>query len=137
MGAVHTQIGADSYFKVGIMAGSLRPSTGYAFQRIQRWAEACAISIRKGSGPIGHAPDPWRIQMMDVLFLKVMRDAPELGAMLFYQIFKDVRPDQVIRFLSDQGEQSDCSAIIFALPHYPFLRMLAKSVTGLIKGTRI
>jgi hypothetical protein len=75
--------------------------------------------------------------MMDVLFLKVMRDAPELGAMLFYQIFKDVRPDKVIRFLSDQGEQSDCSAIIFALPHYPFLRMLAKSVTDLIKGTRI
>ena len=136
MGAVRTEIGADSYFKVGIMAGSLRPSTGYAFQRIQRWAEACAISIRKGSGPIDHAPDPWRIRMMDDLFLKVMRDAPELGAMLFYQIFKDVRPDKVIRFLSDQGEQSDCSAIIFALPHYPFLRMLAKSVTGLIKGTR-
>ena len=137
MGAMRTFIGLDSYFKVGIMAGSLRPSTGYAFQRIQRWAEACSISIRNGSGPLGHIPDPWPIRMMDDLFLKVMRDTPQLGAMLFYQIFKNVRPDKVIRFLSDRGKLGDCLAIIFALPPYPFLRMLAKSVTGLIKGTRI
>lgn len=136
MGAVRTPIATDSYFKVGIMAGSLRPSTGYAFQRIQRWAEACAISIRTGSGPVGHVPDPWSIRMMDVLFLKVMREAPQIGAMLFCRIFKNVRPDKVIRFLSDHGTPSDCSAIIFALPPYPFLRMLAKSVTGLIKGVR-
>ncbi|MFM8701730.1 MAG: lycopene cyclase family protein [Hyphomicrobiales bacterium] len=137
MGAVRTQIGADSHFKVGIMAGSLRPSTGYAFQRIQRWAEACAISIRKGSGPIGHAPDPWPIRMMDDLFLKVMRGAPQLGAKLFCRIFKNVRPDKVIRFLSDHGKLDDCLAVIFALPSYPFLRILGKSVTDLIKGARI
>ena len=136
MGAMRTHIGSDSYVKVGIMTGSLRPSTGYAFQRIQRWAEACAISIRKGSGPVGHIPDPRPIRMMDDLFLRVMRDAPQRGALLFYTIFNKVRPDKVIRFLSDRGKMGDCLSIVFALPPYPFLRMLAKSMTGLVKGSR-
>lgn len=137
MGGMSANIMASSsYFKVGLMAGSLRPSTGYAFQRIQRWAESCSVSIRNGLGPIGHVPDPWPIRMMDDLFLKVLRDSPHLGAMMFYKIFKNVGPDKVIRFLSDHGKFSDCLSVIFALPAQPFLQMLLKGMIGLVKGSR-
>ncbi|MFK0731211.1 MAG: lycopene cyclase family protein, partial [Gloeotrichia echinulata HAB0833] len=125
----------ETYFKVGNTSGSLRPSTGFAFQRIQKWAEACSKSIRNGSGPLHYMPDPWHIRMMDYLFLRVIREDPRLGSTLFYNIFKKARPDQVIRFLSDQGTWGDCASIIAALPSEPFFRMLLKNLNMPSKGS--
>jgi len=125
----------STYFKVGNTSGSLRPSTGFAFQRIQKWAEACSKSIRNGTGPLHYAPDPWHIRMMDYLFLRVIREAPSLASTLFYAIFKKVRPDRVIRFLSDLGTWRDCVAIIFALPSMPFFRLLWKNLNVPHKGS--
>ena len=126
----------STYFNVGNTSGSLRPSTGFAFQRIQKWAEACATNIRNGSGPLHYAQDRWHIRMMDYLFLRVIREAPGSAPTLFSAIFKTVRHDRVIRFLSDRGTWRDCVAIILALPSMPFFRMLWKDVTAPNKGPR-
>ena len=42
----------------GLPGGALRPASGYAFQRIQAWADACAASVTSGRGAIGHRPAP-------------------------------------------------------------------------------
>ena len=116
--------------RAGLTAGGARPSTGYAFQRIQRWAEKCADALGRGEGPLGHAVDPFIPRAMDDLFLRVLRARPELAPDLFLSLFRRVDPARIARFMSDHGRLSDYAAIISALPPAPFLRELTGGFFG-------
>jgi len=115
-----------TYVRAGLMAGGARASSGYAFQRIQRWAEACARSLAEGRGPQAHAADGWVLRQMDALFLQVLRRRPELAPTIFLAMFRQVAPARLARFMSDQGTLMDDRAIIAALPPGPFLRELLR-----------
>ena len=104
------------------MNGGARPSTGYAFQRIQQWARDSACVIRNGGAVSGHAVDPLIRRAMDLLFLRVVRNHPERAADLFLNIFGIKNPIRIIRFLTDSGSLTDCAAVIAALPTGEFLR---------------
>ncbi|MCX7222693.1 MAG: lycopene cyclase family protein [Burkholderiales bacterium] len=111
-----------SYVRVGLTAGAARPATGYAFQRIQRWASACAQSLQTTGIPVGHPQDSFAIRQMDAIFLNVLRHHPELGPELFMRLFSKVDSTKLIRFLSDRGSVSDYLAVILALPSGLFLK---------------
>lgn len=115
---------ASSYVRVGLFAGAARPATGYAFQRIQRWAAVCAKAISDGGLPIGHAQDPAFLAWMDTLFLKVIRHQPQLAPALFMCLFSHVSSDRAIRFLGDHGTFFDYIAMAWALPSRPFFQQL-------------
>jgi lycopene beta-cyclase len=119
-----------SRVQVGVMAGAARPSTGYAFRRIERWANACASALLDSSGArlVGHTPDPLIIQWMDALFLQVIKTEPQCGATLFMSMFGKVKPERLIRFLSGEAKLIDCLAVIAACPYLPFLRTLGRLV---------
>ena len=123
----------SSYVRVGIMSGAARPSTGYAFQRIQLWAKLCAKSLNKFDKPIGHLPDPFITRFMDNLFLKVLRSRPKEAPYLFFSIFKYGNSQSVIRFLSGEGCLFDFCNIIFSLPTKPFLKELFQLISFKIK----
>ena len=112
----------SSYVRVGLTAGAARPATGYAFQRIQRWAFACKQSLQKNGLPIGHQPDSFVIRQMDAIFLNVLRLHPALGPELFMRLFSKVSSEKLIRFLSDQGRVSDYLAVILSLPPGLFMK---------------
>lgn len=116
-----------TYLYAGLMAGGARPSTGYAFQRIQRWADACATSMVEGRGPIGHLSNPLLVQAMDTLFLRVIRTHPQIAPKLFLTLFAKVDSKRLIRFLSDEGTFADFASIISALPVRPFLSELPRA----------
>jgi lycopene beta-cyclase len=129
MGSRHRKLPRDpSYLQVGLHAGAARPSTGYAFQRIQRWAEACAAQLGKGAAPVGHMPDPLLRRAMDHLFLQVIRADTNTAPELFMALFRQVEPERMIRFLSDQATLSDYIAIIRALPAGLFLREIPQAL---------
>jgi lycopene beta-cyclase len=113
-----------TYVRAGLLAGGARASSGYAFQRIQRWAESCALSLADGHGPRPHAADGWILRQMDALFLQVLRRRPELAPTLFLAMFRRVAPARLARFMSDQATLLDNLAVIAALPPGPFLREL-------------
>ena len=113
-----------TYIKAGLYAGGARPSSGYAFQRIQRWADACTQAIAYNSLPIAHQEDPVLLKWMDTIFLKVMQKQPQLVPKLFLIMFKKVETSSMVRFLSDEGTIKDYLAIILALPPLPFLKQL-------------
>lgn len=117
----------QSYVRAGVMAGGARPSTGFAFQRIQRWADACAKSILAGVLPTRHAPDPAMLRAMDHVFLHVLRANPEQAGELFCSLFGRADTSRVIRFLSGEGSWLDYAAVITALPFLPFVSFLTKS----------
>jgi len=111
-----------SCVRVGVMAGGARPSTGYAFQRIQRWAGECAQALVRDGHPTGHRPDPLPLRLMDRVFLDVLRADPGRGGSVFYSLFRGVDPARVIRFLSGHGGVVDGLAVVAAMPFPPFIR---------------
>jgi lycopene beta-cyclase len=113
-----------SYVYAGVVGGAARASTGYAFQRIQRWAARCATSIATGGPIVGHPPEPaWR-SVMDRVFLQVLRAHPERAPQVFAQLFARACSQRVTRFLSDRGKPADQAAVIMALPTGLFLSCL-------------
>ena len=116
-----------SYIQAGLFAGAARPSTGYAFQRIQRWADLCAKAMLKTQQPIGHQPDSIVQSAMDRLFLQLIRARPSLAAVLFLKLFRQCDTVKLVRFLSDNARPTDYLAIVLALPPAPFLKQLLNS----------
>ena len=117
----------NSYIHAGLFAGAARPSTGYAFQRIQRWADLCAIAIHETQYPIGHQPDSIVQSAMDRLFLQLIRARPSLASVLFLKLFRQCNTAKLVRFLSDNARLTDYLAIVLALPPAPFLKQLLNS----------
>jgi lycopene beta-cyclase len=111
-----------SRVKVGVMAGGARPSTGYAFQRIQRWAVECAQALESDGHPVGHRPGPLPLRVMDQIFLDVLRADPGRGGALFFSLFSRADPARVIRFLSGDASAIDSLAVVAAMPVSPFVR---------------
>jgi len=114
------------HLRAGLMSGAARPATGYAFQRIQRWADGCGEALRRGDAPSGHAPDPLLTRLMDRLFLDVLRSHPERGPELFTRLFGCTATSRIVRFLSDRGTFMDRVAIAASLPTGLFLRQLLR-----------
>lgn len=108
----------------GLMSGAARPATGYAFQRIQRWADRCSGALRCGGPVVGHACDPLLTRWMDRLFLDVLREHPERGPELFTRLFGRASTPRVVRFLSDRATLMDRVAVAASLPTGLFLRQL-------------
>lgn len=125
---MHAGLGRG-HCRVGLMSGAARPATGFAFQRIQRWADACSMALRSGREPLGHSPDPLLTRLMDSLFLGVLRRHPERGPALFTSLFSQAATPRIIRFLSDQGSVLDRVAVAASLPTGLFLRQLLRQAS--------
>jgi len=110
-----------SFANVGVMAGGARPSTGYAFQRIQRWAGECAHALMHCDHPVGHQPDPLLLRVMDQIFLDVLRANPSRGGALFFSLFSRTDPARVIRFLSGDAGVVDSLVVVAGMPVLPFV----------------
>ena len=52
--------------------GAVRPSSGYAFLRIQEWAEQCVNLLEKNKNLISHPNEKVIIKKLDMIFLKVI-----------------------------------------------------------------
>ena len=129
MGTAFPPISLDeTYVYAGLTSGAARPSTGYAFQRIQEWAVLCAEELKNKRLPISHVSDPWLIRTMDKIFISVLRSRPELAPQLFYALFSRVSTPRVIRFLSGRPLLLDCLKIVLAFPTLVFLAELPKAL---------
>jgi len=123
MGQVQPPPHADpTRVRVGLTAGAARPSTGYAFQRIQRWAHECALSVSQHGLPVAHRPDPVALRAMDRLFLDVLRANPQRGGEIFFSLFSHAQTASVIRFLSGSARVDDALAVVAGMPFKPFIR---------------
>jgi lycopene beta-cyclase len=111
----------SGYSYGGTSAGAIRPATGYAFMRIQRWAKHCAnqLSAGKSSPTINYSTSI--AKAMDSIFLSVLHDNPSLGVSFFQSLAERVDPAALVRFLSDEGRLLDYWQILKALPTMRFL----------------
>jgi len=118
----------------GTRGGSMRISTGYAFHRIQRWADACAESILNDGTPL--PPSSNRLlDAMDELFLRVLQQPSTSAADIFTDLFESCPTDRLIRFLSGVPLASDLWPVASGLPWLKFLQQTPKLASSWFHGT--
>jgi len=106
----------------GTPAGAIRPSSGYAFSRIQRASDAMTQYWSQH-----HRPDPTvtheskLLAWMDRVFLRVMDRHPHRVPEFFTRLFDRVPPEALVRFLESEPRPTDILQVMRALPPAPFL----------------
>jgi lycopene beta-cyclase len=106
---------------IGLRGGAARPSSGYAFLRIQRQARRLAESIASGSDEPVEASSSFKYDVLDSIFLRVLADRPDLAPRIFGQMFERAEPAALVRFLSEKSTPIDDLRIVAALPKWPFI----------------
>lgn len=121
---------------VGVRAGITRPSSGYAYARIQRQARQVARALATGS-PVPAFRDPWRTRALDAVFLRFLRDQPERAPEVFARMFRDLPGPLTVRFLTERATLGDELRLVLALPKIPFLRAAAATGVDLARRIRV
>ena len=111
----------------------MRISTGYAFHRIQRWADACANSILRTGKPIPPASNRV-LDAMDEMFLRVLQQPSTSAANIFTDLFASCPTDRLIRFLSGVPQPSDYWPVASGLPWGKFLQEAPALASGWFQG---
>jgi lycopene beta-cyclase len=115
-------IPAPRFAHAGLRGGAARPSTGYAYQRIQAMANICAAQLLRGSDHIDLTIDGPMTRFMDGVFLRVLQRRPDRGPALFSALFRNAPTDRLERFLSGSTAPIDRVSVMASLPPAPFLR---------------
>lgn len=110
------------FARAGLRGGAARPSTGYAYQRIQQMADLCAVQILRGADRIDLHLDSPATRFMDGVFLRVLQRRPDRGPALFSALFRNAPADRLERFLSGSTAPIDRISVMASLPPAPFLR---------------
>jgi len=111
----------------GTRGGALRSSSGYGFQRIQRWAQTCAKQY-VGNDTLAPASSGYWLPRMDKLFLAVLKKYPQLTPTLFDRLLGCVPPARFVRFMDDRATLGDSLYIVACLPKWPFVKTLLSKV---------
>ena len=114
---------------IGLAGGAARPSSGYAFLRIQRQTRRLAEAVAEGVEPPRPPLAALKYDALDAIFLRVLADRPELAPSIFARLFAEADPAAVVRFLSERSTPADDLRIVAALPKWPF-------VVGAIRAAR-
>ena len=125
-GALPMQVGFQDpapagCIRMGLSGGAARPSTGYAFARIQRQADLVAHALATDSTTTGPLDGPFS-RFMDRVFLQVIQTIPDRGPALFESLFRNTAPDRLEHFLSGSVHPMDRLSVMTSLPTLPFLR---------------
>lgn len=104
---------------VGTAAGAVRPSSGYAFLRVQRHSAALARALARGEPPPGRLSDP-RHDALDRVFLRALVADPAAFPERFRALVAGTPAGTFARFMGDASSPLDELRVIAALPKLPF-----------------
>ncbi|WP_151086581.1 lycopene cyclase family protein [Hymenobacter baengnokdamensis] len=116
---------------LGTRAGRAKPSTGYAFQRIQAHsARLVAALAATGHPPPDPTGDRWQFRLFDTLLLDIMQRQGETTRDLFRQLFERNPVERIFRFLDEQTSWADNLRIMNSVAPGPFMRSIAQVLLG-------
>ncbi len=118
--------GPHNVRRIGLRGGVAKPSTGYAFLRIQDDSRHLAREMANGTISPGRRASSGRARTLDGIFLSFLRNQPDLAPDAFLSLFENVPADDLVAFLSEAGSFSTDWRVVRALPPRPFLGELAR-----------
>lgn len=116
--------------RVGAAGGMLKPSTGYAFDRIVRDADAVVRSLDRYGHPWAVPRTRRRHAWLDEVLLGVVSADPEAVEPAFARMFTRNPVQRVLRFLDEDTGLCDELRLVATLPPTPFLRAAVRRHGG-------
>jgi lycopene beta-cyclase len=107
---------------IGIRGGMLKPSTGFALERIQRHGAALAESLRRHGHPHAVAAHHRRHAWLDRVFLDALGRDPDIVEDVMLRLFTRNTAPSVLRFLDEDSTSLQEARLVATLPVLPFLR---------------
>lgn len=116
---------------LGTRAGRAKPSTGYAFRRIQaQSARLVAALAATGQPPADPTGDRWQFRLFDTLLLDIMQRRGETTRDLFRQLFERNPVGRIFRFLDEKTNWADNLRIMNSVSPGPFMRSIGHVLRG-------
>lgn len=116
----------ERVMSIGARGGMLKPSTGYAFDRCLRDAEAITASLRQHGHPWDVPATRPRHAYLDRVLLDVVTHEPGAIEPAFARMFARNPVARVLRFLDEDTSPADEARLIASLPSRAFLRAAAR-----------
>ncbi|GAA4502631.1 lycopene cyclase family protein [Hymenobacter ginsengisoli] len=127
---LQARVGAH-IINVGTRAGRAKPSTGYAFRRIQaQSARLVAALAATGQPPPDATGDQWQFRLFDTLLLDIMQRQGETTRDLFRQLFERNPVQRIFRFLDEKTGWADNLRIMNSVSPGPFMRSIGHVLRG-------
>ena len=116
---------------LGTRGGRAKPSTGYAFKRIQQQsARLVAALATTGSPPTDPTGDRWQFRLFDTLLLDIMQRQGETTRDIFRQLFERNPVERIFRFLDETTLWADNLRVMNSVTPGPFMRSIAQVLRG-------
>ena len=109
---------------IGTRGGLVKPSSGYAFLRIQKDAAAIVDSLTSFGNPFQVQDTPGRYRLFDTLMLQVMYRQGGLMKDIFTRLFQRNSAQDIFRFLDETAPLEDNVRLLASMPYAPFLKAL-------------
>jgi lycopene beta-cyclase len=113
---------------IGSRGGRIKPSTGYAFARIQKDTAHIIQSLERTGRPYDLPRDPIRRRFFDALMLDVFARQPLQASLALERLFSRNPASRVLRFLDEETSLLEDVQVLATLPPAPFLRALLRRV---------
>lgn len=116
---------------LGTRAGRAKPSTGYAFRRIQAQSARLAAALAAtGQPPAEPTGDRWQFRLFDTLLLDIMQRRGEVTRDLFAQLFSRNPVERILSFLDEKTGWADNLRIMNSVDAGPFMRSIGHVLRG-------
>jgi lycopene beta-cyclase len=109
---------------IGTKGGRVKPSTGYAFLRVQRDSAAIVQSLIEHGQPFAVPARRGRFSLHDSILLNIMAHHPDDLRPIFTLMFKNNPVQRIFRFLDETATLSEEVRFIASLPPWRFLQAL-------------
>ncbi|UYZ62041.1 lycopene cyclase family protein [Hymenobacter weizhouensis] len=110
---------------LGTRAGRAKPSTGYAFKRIQAHSQRLAQALAAtGQLPPNLTGDQWQFHLFDTLLLDIMQRQGERTHNIFAELFSRNPVERIFDFLDERTTWKENFQIMNSVTPWPFLRSI-------------
>jgi lycopene beta-cyclase len=121
----------------GIQGGLAKPTTGYAYTRIQDDTAAIVASLCEYGQPFNVPPTSKAIyRWLDSVMLDVMRHEPTRLKATFQRMFSRNPGPRIFRFLDERASVGDALELILTLPKLPFVAGAARVALAAVRPRR-
>ena len=120
-------------YNIGLQGGLAKPSTGYAFSRIQRDVREIATNLVNNL-PIDRIQSPFRFRFYDMLILHIINEEPKKAQQIFMALFQKNGFDTMFKFLDEKTGFFQDLKIMASVPSYfDFFKAIAKMLPKITK----
>ncbi len=111
---------------IGTQGGCVKPTTGFAFTRVQSDSAAIVQSLLKHDQPFDVPENSSRYRLYDSMLLDIIEREPERIQSIFATLFKRNSIEHVLSFLDEQASLAQNVRLFATLPPAPFLQAMAR-----------